>query len=293
MTSLTYDIKDKLKRLNIFEKIIAINVLIFFIGWLIKVITRIPRESTLNWIELPKNAFDFILQPWSIITYGFTHYDPIHILFNMLILYFVSRTMVNLFPPKQSLSIYILGIIAGGLAFLAVYNVLPMLLSGIAGPLVGASAGVNALLIFICAYMPYREAQFFAVKIKLWHIGVALVIFDVLGLLFGENQGGRIAHLGGSFLGYIYATQLLKGKDIGKGFGAFMDSMARLFQPKSKLKTVHRNKKKKPFVGHNKTEFDEFNKQKKIDLILDKISKSGYESLTSEEKSFLFKAGKD
>lgn len=293
MTSLTYDIKDKLKRLNVFEKIMAINIVVFFIGWLLSIISDISRQSTLNWLELPKNISDFILQPWSIITYGFTHYGFFHLLFNMLILYFVSRTMVNLFPTRQSLSIYLLGIIAGGLAFLTVYSVLPEQYARFVGPLVGASAGVNALLIFICAYMPYREAQFFAIKIKLWHIGAALVIFDLLGLLFGGNQGGRIAHLGGSLLGYIYATQLLKGKDIGKGFGTFMDSMTNLFKPKSKLKTVHRNKKKKPFAGHNKTEFDEFNKQKKIDLILDKISKSGYESLTAEEKSFLFKAGKD
>ncbi len=293
MTSLTYDIKDKLKRLNVFEKIIAINVLVFFVGWLIKVIRRIPRQSTLNWFELPKDAFDFILQPWSIITYGFVHYGLFHLLFNMLVLYFVSRTMVNLFPSKQSLNIYVLGIISGGLAFLAVYNVLPANFSRLVGPLVGASAGVNALLIFICAYMPYREAQFFAVRIKLWHIGVALVAFDVLGLMFGGNQGGRVAHLGGSLLGYLYATQLIKGKDIGKGFGAFMDGVANWFKPKSTLKTVHRKQKKKSFAGHNKSEFNEFNKQKRIDLILDKISKSGYESLTAEEKAFLFKAGKD
>lgn len=293
MTSLSHDIKDKLKRLNVFEKIMTVNVVVFFVGWLLQIIRRIPRESTLNWLELPKDAFDFILQPWSIITYGFTHYGFFHLLFNMLILYFVSRTMVNLFPTKQSLNIYFLGIISGGLAFLAIYNILPERFSQFVGPLVGASAGVNALLIFICAYMPYREARFFAVKIKLWHIGAAIVTLDVLGLIFGGNQGGRIAHLGGSLLGYVYATQLLKGKDIGKGFGAFVDSLANMFKPSSKLKTVHRNKKKKPFAGHNKDEFDEFNKQKKIDLILDKISKSGYESLTSEEKSFLFKAGKD
>ncbi|WP_460218810.1 rhomboid family intramembrane serine protease [Psychroserpens sp. MEBiC05023] len=291
MTSLTHDIQDKLKRLNVFEKIIAINVLVFFVGWLLRVILKIPRESTLNWLELPKDAFDFIQKPWSIITYGFTHYDFIHILFNMLVLYFISRTMVNLFPRKQSLNIYFLGIIIGGLTYLLFYNIMPDSFSRTIGPLVGASAGVRALLLFICAYMPYREAQFFTVKIKLWYIGVALVVFDVIGL-FGINQGGNIAHLGGSLLGYLYATQLLKGNDIGSGFSKFMDRIANLFKAKSTLKTVHRNKKK-VFAGHNKDEFNEFNNQKKVDLILDKISKSGYDSLTKEEKAFLFKAGKD
>jgi len=291
MTSLINDIKDKLKHLNVFEKIIAINVVVFFAGWLIKVFLNIPREESITWLELPKDFFDFLVQPWSIITYGFIHYRPFHLLFNMIVLYFISRTMVNLFPRKQSLNIYFLGIIVGGLAYLAVYNIMPESFSAKVGSLVGASAGVNALLIFICAYMPNREAKFFAIKIKLWHIGLAIVVIDFIGL-FGINQGGKVAHFGGSILGYLYATQLLKGTDIGKGFGQFTDRISNLFKPKSPLKTVYKNKKK-PFVGHNKEQFNEFNNQKKIDLILDKISKSGYESLTKEEKAFLFKSGKD
>ncbi|WP_033956403.1 rhomboid family intramembrane serine protease [Psychroserpens jangbogonensis] len=291
MSSLTYDIKDKLKHLNVFEKIIAVNIMVFFLGWLIKAIQKIPREKTLTWFELPKDFYDFILKPWSIFTYGFTHYDFFHLLFNLVILYFVSRSMVNLFPSKQSLNIYFLGILSGGFLYLLVYNLIPESMSLRVGPLVGASAGVNALLIFLCAYMPNRETRFFAIKIKLWHIGLAIIVIDFVGL-FGINQGGKVAHFGGSILGYLYATQLLKGTDIGIGFGRFTDSIVNLFKPKSTLKTVHKNKKK-PFAGHNKNSFNEFNNQKKIDLILDKISKSGYESLTSEEKAFLFNAGKD
>ena len=290
MTSLNNDFKDKLKNLNIFEKIMAINVLVFFMGWVIQVIREIPRSFTLSWLELPKDFLDFIVMPWTLFTYGFTHYGFLHLLFNMVVLYFVSRSMVNLFPSKQSLNIYFLGILAGGLAFLLVYNVMPNSLSSTVGSLVGASAGVNALLIFLCAYMPNRETRFFSLSIKLWHIGVAIVLFDVIGL-FGANQGGKVAHLGGSLIGYFYATQLLKGNDIGSGFGKFMDRIANMFSKKSPLKTVHRNKKK-TFAGHNKVEFNEFNSQKKIDLILDKISKSGYESLTKEEKDFLFQSGK-
>ena len=237
MTSLNYDFKDKLKNLNVFEKIMAINVVVFFIGWLIQVIRRIPRHRTLSWLELPEDVFDVILQPWSLLTYGFTHYDFLHLLFNMIVLYFVSRTMVNLFPSKQSLNIYFLGILAGGLSFLLVYNILPESLVSNAGSLVGASAGVKALLIFLCAYMPNRETRFFTISIKLWYIGVAIVLFDVIGLFGINNQGGKIAHLGGSLLGYNYATQLLKGKDIGIGFGKFMDSIANLFAKKSPLKT--------------------------------------------------------
>ncbi|TXE16425.1 rhomboid family intramembrane serine protease [Psychroserpens burtonensis] len=290
MTSLNNDFKDKLKNLNVFEKIMAVNVLVFFIGWLLQMILKIPRFYTLSWLELPKGFLDFIVTPWSIFTYGFTHYDFFHLLFNMVVLYFVSRSMVNLFPSKQSLNIYFLGILAGGFSFLVVYNILPESWSSTVGSLVGASAGVNALLIFLCTYMPHRETRFFTLSIKLWQIGAAIVLFDVIGL-FGANQGGKVAHLGGSLLGYLYATQLLKGNDIGSGFMKFTDRIVDMFNNKTSLKTVHRNKKN-DFAGHKKQDFDAFNTQKKIDLILDKISKSGYESLTKEEKSFLFNAGK-
>lgn len=291
MTSLTYDIKDKLKNLNVFEKIIAVNVVVFFIGWLIHVVMKVPRVNSLSWLELPVDFFDFLIKPWSIITYGFAHYGLLHLLFNMFVLYFISRSMINLFPPKQSLSIYFMGILSGGLLFLLVYNVVPQSLLVNVGPLVGASAGVNALLIFLCAYMPYREAKFFNITIKLWHIGLAIVLIDFIGL-FGINQGGKIAHFGGSILGYFYATQLLKGNNVGRSFEKIMDGVTNFFKGKSTLKTVHKTNKK-PFAGHNKEQFSEFNNQKKIDLILDKISKSGYDSLTKEEKAFLFKAGRD
>lgn len=288
MKSLNYDLQEKLGTLNVLEKIIAINVVVFLVGLLLSLIVK--SGGSLYWLELPKDAGDFLFKPWSIITYGFTHYGFLHILFNMMVLYFVSQMMLNLFSPKLTLNVYFLGIILGGLFFLFAYNVLPQNYLKPAGALVGASAGVRALLIFLCAYMPNTQVRLIVFNIKLWHLGVALVVFDVIGL-FGSNQGGNIAHLGGVALGYFYATQLIKGNDIGKGFEKLMDRVANLFkgEKKSRLKTVHK-RKSNTVAGHNKSEFKEFSKQKQIDLILDKISKSGYESLTEEEKAFLFKA---
>lgn len=288
MKSLNYDLQEKLRNLNVLEKIIAINVVVFLVGLLLSLIVN--SGGSLYWLELPKDAGDFLFKPWSIITYGFTHYGFLHILFNMMVLYFVSQMMLNLFSPKLTLNVYFLGIILGGLLFLFAYNVLPQNYLKPAGALVGASAGVRALLIFLCAYMPNTQVRLIVFNIKLWHLGVALVAFDVIGL-FGSNQGGNIAHLGGVALGYFYATQLIKGNDIGKGFEKLMDRVANLFKggKKSPLKTVHK-RKSNTVAGHNKSEFKEFSKQKQIDLILDKISKSGYESLTEEEKAFLFKA---
>ncbi|MCB0463219.1 MAG: rhomboid family intramembrane serine protease [Flavobacteriaceae bacterium] len=290
MTSLTQDIQDKLKRLTAFEKIITINVIIFFVGRLITAFSDVARTSSLNWLELPKEFSAFIVKPWSIITYGFTHIELWHLFMNMLVLYFVGRSFSNLFNIKTSLNIYFLGIISGGLAYMLTYALFPNFLN-YAGSLVGASAGVRATLIFLCAYMPHYEMRLGSLRFKLMYVGFIMVALDLLGL-FGNNSGGNIAHLGGDALGYFYAMRLRQGTDIGKGFEKLMDAFFGLFSftKKSKLKTVYKDKTK--VGGYTKGEFNEFNNQKKIDVILDKISKSGYESLTKEEKEFLFRAGK-
>ena len=292
MRTLNQDIKEKLGRLTAFEKIILINVAIYITGWLIWRIQGIARISSLEWLSLPKEFDAFLLKPWSLITYGFAHFGFWHLLFNMAVLYFIGRSFSNLFNVKLSLNIYFMGILIGGLAFLGVYAIMPSGILDGAGPLVGASAGVHAALIFLSTYIPNYEVRIFTFSIKLKYIAMVLVAMDILGL-FGTNPGGNVAHLGGDILGYLYASQLQKGRDIGKGFERIMDAFSNLFkrQKKSRLKTVHRGKSKS-YAGHTKKEFDEFNNQKQIDLILDKISKSGYESLSSEEKEILFKAGK-
>ena len=280
--SLTTDIKYKLARLNILEKIIAVNVVVFLVGLVL--------PSVLRWFELPSDAFNALVNPWSIVSYAFVHYDFLHLLFNMLWLYVIARMFLNLFSPKRALNIYFLGAISGGAMFLLGYALLPSFFGGNSS-LVGASAAVRALLIFLCAYMPNQDVRVFMFNLKLWYIGVGLVVLDVVGL-FGVNAGGNLAHIGGALLGYVYATQLVKGNDIGSGFERFADAIANLFKPSKKapLKTVHKNKSK--VGGFKKSDFSQFNNQKKIDIILDKISKSGYDSLTAEEKELLFRAGK-
>ncbi|MFV0539734.1 MAG: rhomboid family intramembrane serine protease [Aestuariibaculum sp.] len=280
--SLTSDIKYKLSQLNVLEKVIVVNIVVFLLGLLLKPYT--------HWLELPSSFMGFIEKPWSIVTYAFVHYDFLHILFNMLWLYFVGRMFLNLFSPKTALNIYFLGAMGGGMLFMLGYSLFPDFF-GISSGLVGASAAVRALLVFICAYLPNQEVRLFTFNIKLWYIGAAIVVLDVLGL-FGSNSGGNLAHLGGALLGYFYAKQLTKGNDIGRGFESMADFVVGLFKPskKSSLKTVHKNKGK--MGGYTKSDFNAFNHQKQIDIILDKISKSGYDSLTAEEKEFLFRTGK-
>ena len=289
MTSISQDIRTKLARLNVLEKIIAINVIIFIFGFVLSLVQGYSNGISLSWLELPSDIQRFIFKPWTIITYAFAHYDFFHILFNMLWLYVIGQWFLSLFNSKLALKVYFLGAICGGFLFMVGYNLFPSLL--VTSSLVGASASVRALLIFLCAYMPHRELRFFTISLKLWHVGMVIVILDVIGL-FGLNTGGNLAHLGGALLGYFYATQYLKGQDIGKGFEKFMDAIAAFFSfsKKSPLKTVYKNKSK--IGGYTKADFDEFNHQKKIDVILDKISKSGYDSLTAEEKEYLFRAGK-
>ena len=265
--------------------------MVFLVGLIFK---SLLRFNLFGYFELPSDIMDFVFQPWSLITYGFLHNGLFHLAFNMLFLYYLSRMTMNLFRPKMVLNIYFLGIICGGVAYLAAANLLPLSFSGAKGILIGASAGVSAMLLFVAAYMPNSEIRLFgSFNVKWKHIAMVIVGLDLFRMMMGLNQGGYIAHFGGYLLGYFYATNLLKGNDIGIGFERMMDSFMSWFKPKSPLKTVHKSKTKSTRKTKTKSSSDAVDKQKKIDAILDKISKSGYESLTSDEKAFLFKVGKD
>lgn len=292
MNTLNQDIQQKLKQLTVLEKIIVINLVVFVVGFLIQAISAsLAYHSSLAWFELPSQLSELLKKPWSIITYAFVHYDFIHLLFNMLWLYFIGQMFLNLFSKQLAINVYLFGAIAGGILFLLGYNLLPNVFTS-GNRLVGASAAVRALLVFMCAYMPNTQVRFFMFNIKLWYVAAGIVILDVIGL-FGPNAGGNLAHIGGALLGYFYVIEYKKGKDLGKGFESMLNKVKSWFSKtqKSPLKTVHRNKKKH-VAGYTQEEFNSFNKQKRIDVILDKISKSGYDSLTKEEKELLFKAGK-
>ena len=277
----------KFKSFNVIEQIIVLNVGVFILSALFGALKG--DVWLIRYLELPRDVFDLIYQPWSILTYGFVHYDFFHLLFNMLVLYYIARILFNLFQKRLILNIYLLGIIFGGMAYLLVYNLFDDSYLKSVGVLVGASAGVRALLIFLCVYLPDNEVRILSFNIKLLYIALVMIGFDFLGLV-GANQGGNIAHLGGTLLGYLYAVQFKNGKDLGSGFDKFVSGIVSVFKTKSPLKTVHKRASKSSVT--KSSEFSELNKQNQIDLILDKISKSGYESLTKEEKEFLFRAGK-
>ena len=292
-TNFTYQFKTA----NIIIKLIVINVALFLVATLGSWIFKTSAGELMKWFVLPVEPGSLIVQLWSLLTYSFLHFGFWHIFWNMLVLYWFGQYVLNLFTEKRFLTIYLLGAICGGLLFVLAYNVFPVL-SGTLAYLIGASAAVRAIMIFIAAYTPNAEVRIIFFNVKLWQIGVFVVLSDLIQIPTSGNAGGLIAHLGGALFGYMYAIQLKKGNDIGLWFEKIMDGFANMFTPKKKspLKTVHRSKsytKPKQRTSSSKKKYVKTPNQEQIDAILDKISKSGYDSLTKEEKDFLFKAGKE
>ncbi|MCG2417906.1 rhomboid family intramembrane serine protease [Aequorivita sp. F47161] len=287
-TSLSY----KYKTANILVKLIIINVAAFLLVYLGSFILNMSPQYFTRWFVLSDDFDTLLFRPWTLITYGFLHFGFLHILFNMLWLYWFGQFVLNLFTGKRLLTVYLLGALFGGLLFVVAYNLFPAFEQS-RGFLIGASGAVTAIMVFIATYTPNTEVRIFTFTIKLWHIALFLFLLDLVRIPSSGNAGGLMAHVGGAIFGYIYAIQLAKGHDIGLWFENIMDWVANLFKPRSKkpFKTVHRTKRNTTATA--KPNKDKSAHQKKVDGILDKIGKSGYESLTKAEKDFLFKAGKD
>ena len=286
MTTFYQDIKDKLARLHVLEQLIVINTVVFLLNGLLSLLIPNGRFYILDFLSLSNDFWSVLVYPWTLFTYGFLHHSFSHLFFNMLVLYFIAQTFSNLFSPRMALKIYLLGVVSGAVFFSITSALVPSLLN-INAPLVGASAGVRACIIFLCVYTPYKIVGIFNFRFKLKYLGIAMVVLDLPGLL-SENSGGTIAHIGGYILGYFYANQLQKGREIG----SFIDKIYNYLSAKQPLKTVYKNKQKK-YTNSTQQNRSDFTHQKQIDLILDKISKSGYESLSKQEKDFLFRAGKN
>lgn len=292
-------IKARFKTCNIAEKLIAINLLVFALVFLLRTLSFLlqkPIVSITHWFSLPNTLSTLITQPWSIITYAFFHASIWHILSNMLILYYASHYFLSYFSAKRLLNYYVLGAICGALVFVVSYNIFPAFVGQDNSTLIGASAAVMAILVGIATHIPNMGVRLvFFGSIKLWWIAAALIAIDIIQIPV-SNPGGHLAHLGGALLGYIYTKQLSKGRDIGSGFEKFMDWFFSLFSTKrtsnkSPLRTVYKTQKKSG--NTSKSSPTKTAQQQKVDAILDKISKSGYDSLSKEEKDVLFNAGKD
>ena len=287
----TNNLIGQFKQLSIVLKIIVINTLIFLIFYLGSFFFKLSPSTLVSWFVLPTSFLEIVYQPWSFVTYAFLHAGFWHLFWNMYLLYWFGLYVLNLFTSKRFLTIYLLGAINGGLFYVLAYNLFPVF-NNISSNLMGASAAVLAIVIFIATYTPDAMVRIFTFRIKLWQIGLVMVLLDLFQLPSSGNAGGLIAHMGGAIFGYVYAIHLKKGNDIGIWFENFMDLLVNLFKSNKykHFKQVHKTKQSAP---KNTKRNPTTNHQIKIDRILDKIGKSGYDSLTKAEKDFLFKAGKD
>ena len=265
------------RKLNIAERIILVNIILFVLPLVVFIffyLFKIPELNLYYYFELLPNIGDLLFRPWSLITYGFIHASVGHLFWNMILFYFFSTLFLNLFKEYDLLTLFCLGIIVGGLLFVFSYSFFPVF-GGINSSLIGSSAGVISVVIFMCTYSPNSSIRIFFFNVKLIYVGIALVIFDLAQLPI-SNSGGHIAHLGGALIGFFAAFKMKNGENI---FNYFKKTIS------SKKFTSQKQKvKKENFKKSN---------QQKIDRILDKINESGYDSLTNEEKRALNEASKD
>jgi len=284
------DIKNSFRKGNYLTRLIYINVAIFLVLLIVAGISFLMKnplisEKTINFLAVPASLKTLLVKPWTVITYMFTHTDIWHILFNMLWLYWFGKIFLEYLDQRKLVAVYLLGGISGAIVYVFSFNIFPVFEGEVASSVaIGASASVMALVIAVAAYVPnYTINLLLLGRIRI--IYIALIIFVLTSIIdLPKNAGGKLAHIGGALFGYLYIINVKKGRDIGKGINKIIDSLTTLFKPRQKLKVTY--KKRASDYEYNKMKADH---QAKINLILDKISKGGYDSLTREEKDTLFR----
>ncbi len=282
-------IKNIFRSGDIISRLIIINVGIFVITAAVRILLTLFNIQTPLFTELlavPAHLSNLLLAPWTLISYMFYHEQIFHILFNMFALYWFSKIFLIYFNEKQLMALYILGGISGAFLYIASYNIFPYFNNMIFGSrLLGASGSVMAIIVASAVQSPKLELRFLLLgSIKLQYIAIAVVLISFLSIT-SSNAGGEIAHLGGALFGYLFVVSLRGGKDISAWLNKSIDAVMGIFRPR-KMK-IRPNKSN---VKMNDAEFNVHKKKQEaeIDRILDKIKKSGYESLSTEEKNRLF-----
>jgi membrane associated rhomboid family serine protease len=248
----------------------------------------------MHWLQSTYVWSDLLYRPWTVVTYMFVHLDFFHVFFNMLMLWFSGRLFMDLLGGKRLVGNYLLGGMAGWLFYALAYNYIPGIRgNGDGSDILGASASVMAVFIGIAAYRPDMVVNlliFGAVRLK-W-IALIYLVLDLVSIRQGNNSGGHLAHVGGALYGYLAAVQLKKGGDWS---GAFMDRLQRfgaLFTRRKgpRLRVEKMDRRKVRVLQDSEFNATKRAKEERVNAILDKISRSGYDSLSKEEKDFLFRA---
>ena len=280
-------------------QIILINAIVFATINIIRVFTNISGNPemyawVINQIALPSAISAFLLKPWTIITYFFTHEGFFHVLFNMLFFYWFGRIIYEFLGNNKLINLYVLGGLIGGLLFILIYNLIPFYHDRVQiSILMGASAGVFAVVVGAATFMPnYTFFLLFLGPIKIKYIAIFYVLLSFFNI-DGSNAGGELSHLGGALIGFLYVQQLKKGNDFGQPIISFINFVKSLFVRKPKIKVSYKSSRMDKKSGTQaRSERAKTVPQDEIDSILDKISEGGYESLTKEEKEKLFNASK-
>ena len=293
------DIKRSYTQGSMLLKLIFINIGVFVVLHVLALGSLLMNagDGILQWVELPSDLGMLLHRPWTLITYMFAHYGFLHILFNMLWLYWLGRIFMEYFSPKQLTGVYLLGGLGGALLFLIAYNTLPYFR---ALPeqafLKGASASVIAIVVATAVYAPdYRIGLLFLGEVPLKWVALVTVAIAVLGLDAG-NVGGNIAHIGGAIVGAWFGLRIKRGRDITRPLNTAIDTVVGLFNGRSwKLpkfeKKAGAKLNQQQAQQHPNRPADEVSEDE-LDKILGKIKVAGYDALTDEEKDKLFKASR-
>lgn len=287
------------RRDNALNQLIVLNVLVFVLVVLLEAIAYLAQSGMMSQVmkqlELSANLGVLARHPWTVLTYSFTHKGFFHILFNMLNLYWFGQLIREYLGDKRLVSLYILGALAGAAVFLLSYNLIPVLKPYAAGgqPVLGASAAVTAIIVAAATLLPdYTFMLLLLGPVKIKWIAVAVILISLAGINSG-NTGGEIAHLGGALLGYVFIKQLQAGSDLGRPVIAIGNWFTKVFSPRPAMRASYREPvaaSRSASTSPKKAASPAQPQAEEVDLILDKISRSGYDSLSKEEKQKLFRA---
>lgn len=291
------DIKARFRSNNPLTRLILINVVIFVVLGLLRIFTFLsgeagPMVATESFLfrnlALPLSFSGLLHHPWTLISYMFTQQGIFHLFWNMVNLFWFGQILADFTHARKLSPIYLLGGIAGGLIAILFVTIVPAFAGVQGAPLIGASAGVTAIIVAAAALVPnYSMNLMFIGEVKLIYVAAAVIFIDVLDVASYANIGGNMAHLGGALFGYCYIILYKRGTDLTKPLLAFSDRISGLFSGKPTMKVVHSRPMTDEAYNTQKVA-----NQQQVDAILDKISRSGYESLTKAEKEILFKASK-
>lgn len=288
------DLRNNFRRGDIVTRLLYLNVGIFLCVSVVNVILtlfRLPAGRWADWLVLPAYIPGFLSRPWTLLTYMFMHAGLLHILFNMLWLYWFGRLFLQLFSSRHLRGLYILGGLFGGIAYLVSYNIFPYFEPYLpVAHVLGASASVLAIVVATAVRAPQYRVQFmFIGSVSLKYLALVMVVIDML-FMTSDNAGGHIAHLGGALAGWWFAAGLTKGYDLTDWINRIIDGLNRLFKPaarKPKM-TIHASGRSRDYAYNARKKAN----TEEIDRILDKLRKSGYASLSEREKKSLFDASK-